>query len=442
MRYRLSDLPAILRNPLGPQVIRSGARMAAWPLFRPLTALYRRTLLRRTRVVGVTGSFGKTTTFRAIAAALDSPIAKGSNHKSGIAVRLLNSPLSEPYSVLEVGIDGPGQMRGFAHMIKPDIAVLCGIGSEHNLSLPTLQDTLREKGELIAALPADGLAILNADDPLAISACERTRARVVLCGFSSTADVRALSYRVDWPHGSVIEASVHGRRVEVRTRFVGRQMAFPILAALAAAEAEGVDLQLAADRLAALEPATGRMQLVPLDHGVVLLNDTHKGSLESFIAALDAIAELPAERRLLIVGDIQEPPGKQSGAYRLLGESFARNENAWIFHIGDNRQKLQAGAKRAGFPADRIVGLGKDVLPTIGPIRERLQPGDLVLLKGRNSQKFERILLALQGREVRCAIQFCDRRGEGCLDCPMLERGWDGLPEFMDRRPHARRGKR
>lgn len=441
LRYRLRDLPAILRNPLGPEVVASGARMAAWPLLRPVAWLYRRAVLRRTRVVAVTGSFGKTTTFRAIAAALGSPIAKGSNHKSGIARRLFNTDPVEAHSVLEVGIDGPGQMRGFARMIKPDIAVLCGIGSEHNRSLPTLQDTLREKAELLAALDDNGLAILNADDGLAISARERTAARAVLCGFSPKADVRAAGY-VSRPKGSVIQASVHGERIEVRTRLVGRQMVFPVLAALAAAQAEGVDLELAADRLASLEPAVGRMQVVELANGAVVLNDTHKGSFESFLAAVDAAAELPAKRRLLIVGDIEERPGTQSEVYGRLGESFARAADAWILHIGFDRQKLQAGARRAGFPPERIVDLGKDVLPAIKPIRKRIQPGDLVLLKGRNAQKLERILLALRGREARCAIQYCDRRGLGCMDCPLLGRGWDGLAEFMDRRPGKRRRTR
>ena len=434
MRYRLRDLPAILKNPLGPKVIRRGLETLAWPLLRPAAWLYRRTALRRTRIAAVTGSFGKTTTSRAIAAALGAPTVTGANHKSGIALRILGTKPSQSHGVVEVGIDGPGQMRGFARMVRPDIAVLCGIGSEHSRSLHTLENTFEEKVQLPAALAMDGLAILNADDERAAAGAVRTRGRVVTCGFSPEADVRAEDFAIDWPRGNTMVASVDGKRIRVGTKLVGRQMVFPVLAALAVARAEGVDLERASERLAELEPGPGRMQIVELDNGVVFLNDNFKGSFESYVAAVDAVAEMPAKRRLLVVGDIAEPPGKQSDAYRRLGESFAGCKDAVILHIGRNRQKLYSGAKKAGFPADRLMSLGKDVATAIEPIREMVRPGDLVLLKGRDWQKMERILLALQGADVRCKIQFCDKRGQGCMDCPLLERGWDGLPEFMDRR--------
>ena len=434
MRYRVRDLPAILRNPLGAKVVLRGAANLAWPLLRPAAWVYRRTLLRSTRVVAVTGSFGKTTTCSAIATALDSSVPNGANHRSNIAMRLLRTEAAAPYRVVEVAIDGPNQMRGFARMVRPDIAVLCGIGSEHSRSLKTLERTRDEKAQLLAALGPGGLAIINADNALAVSARQRTRARVALCGFSREADVRAEDCSLDWPRGNVVRASVRGRQVLVRTRLIGRHMAFPILAALAVADELGIELELAADRLAALPPSPGRMQLVELDEGVVVLHDAFKGSFESFLAAIDAAAELPARRRLLILGDIAEPPGRQSQAYQALGERLARVENAYVLHIGRNRQKLGAGARKAGVPPDRIIHLGKSVAAAIEPVRAMVQPGDLVLLKGRDWQKLERILLALQGATVRCGIDYCDKRGLGCMDCPLLETGWEGLPEFMDLR--------
>jgi UDP-N-acetylmuramoyl-tripeptide--D-alanyl-D-alanine ligase len=433
VRYRIRDLPAILRNPLGAKVVSRGAANLAWPLLRPAAWLYRRTLLRSTRVIAVTGSFGKTTTCRAIATALDSSVPDGANHRSGIALRLLRTESSAPYRVVEVAIDGPNQMRGFARMVRPHIAVLCGIGSEHSRSMGTLERTRDEKAELLASLDQGGLAIINADNALAVTARERTRSRVALCGFADAADVRAEECSPDWPRGTIVQASVRGRRVRVRTRLAGRHMAFPILAALTVADELGIELEVAAERLAALQPTPGRMQLVELDNGVVFLNDTFKGSFESFVAAIDAAAELPARRRLLILGDIAEPPGKQSQAYQILGERLARVENAHIIHIGRERQKLGAGARKAGVPADRIVHLGRDAVAATEQVRGMVQPGDLVLLKGRDWQKLERILLALQGVTVRCTIQFCDKRGLGCMDCPLLETGWEGLPEFMDR---------
>lgn len=436
MKYQWRDLPAILRNPLASQFIQEGIRSLAWPVYRPLAFLYRRTALRDTKVVAVTGSFGKTTTCSAIAIALGAEIQSGTNHKSGLARRVLNHSPKDPYCVLEAGIDGPGQMRGFAKMMRPDIAVISGIGTEHSRSLETLERTRDEKAELAAALSPDGLAILNADIPLAASVRERTRARSVLCGFAPEAEARVERYRLDWPNGIELQASVRGETVTVRTAVLGRHMVFPVLAALVAAQEAGIPLAVASERLGRLEPPRGRMRLTRLENGVVFVDDSFKGSFESFVAAVDAFAELPGNRRLMIVGDITEPPGKQSDAYGLLGESFARVPDGLILHIGREVQFLRSGAKRAGFPADRIVSLGRDVLPALERIREIVEPGDTVLLKGRDTQKLGRIAMAFQGVDVRCGIRFCDRRLGGCPTCPMLARGWGDLPEFMDQ--HAR----
>ena len=241
------------------------------------------------------------------------------NHKSGIALSLFKGARSGSHCVLEVGIDGPGQMRGFASMVRPDVAVLCGIGSEHGRSLRTLERTRDEKAQLLSALAADGSAVLNADDPLAASVANRTRGKVLLCGFAPEADVRVESYSVNWPKGNALRVSVHGRLIDVQTRLLGRQMVFPVLAALAAAHVEGVALEAAARRLASLEPAPGRMELLRMANGAVCIDDSFKGSLETFAAAVDTTAELPGKRKLLVVGDIAEPPGKQSDAYRRLG---------------------------------------------------------------------------------------------------------------------------
>ena len=424
----------MLANPLGPALIGRGLRNAAWPAYRSSAWLYRRTVLSRKRVVGVTGSFGKTTTTRAISTTLASPIAPGGNHSSGIALRVLRTPSDLSHIVLELGIDGPGQMRGYASMVRPDVAVLSGIGSEHGRSLGSLERTRDEKGELIRALPPDGTAILNADDQLATSVSGWTKARVVACGFHPDADVRILDHAVDWPQGNRLTVSVHGKEIEISTRLLGRQMMFPIAAALAAAESEGVDLETAKERLESMEPTPGRMEIIAIGNGIFLIHDAFKGAFETYGAAIDAIATVPAKRRLMVVGDIAEPPGKQADAYRSLGRNFAEVDNAWILHVGKETQRLQAGAKKAGFPAERIVGLGKDPLGALERIQEMLEPGDVVLLKGRDTQKFDRIELGLKGHSVGCRIEYCDKRGVRCDGCPLLESGWEGLPEFMGRR--------
>ena len=433
MRYGLRDLPAILRSPFRRSIFGKGMWTAAWPLLRPLASLYRRTWLKRVRIAGVTGSFGKTTTCRALGAALGAPVDswRESNHKSGIARRLLGIEREASHAVLEMGIDGAGQMRGFASMVRPQIGVVSGIGTEHRRSLGSTETTQREKGELLRALPTHGTAILNADLPLVMEMVPMTRARVILCGERQDAEVQLLEWKLNWPQGNWMRVDVGGQEVELQTQLAGWQMLFPILAGLAAAWTEGLVMEEAKTRLEALPPTPGRMEPLALGDGVTILNDAFKSSYETFATALEQAAAIPAKRRLLVVADISEPPGTQTQANLDLGECFAKVEDAYILHVGRDYRRLRSGAIRAGFPRDRIDHLGKAILPAIEAIRKRVEPGDLILVKGRDVQRMERVVLALQGRKVGCALQYCDLRPHRCDACPMLAGGWDGLPRFQ-----------
>lgn len=433
VRYSWGDLPAILASPFRWKIIVPGVQTALWPVLRPLAASYRRTVLKRMRIAGATGSFGKTTACRALGAALDAPFTdgKGSNHKSGIARRIFGLDRGRDYGVLELGIDGPGQMEGFAAMAAPQIGVISGIGTEHRRSLKTTETTQHEKGFLLRALPEDGTAIFNADLPLVMEMVPMTRARIVLCGESEDADVRLLEWRLNWPIGNWMRVDVGGREMELQTRFAGWQMLFPVLAGLAAAWTEGLDLDAAKARLEALPATPGRMAPADVGGGVTVLNDAFKSSYETFATALEQTAEIEARRRLLVVADISEPPVNQTQAYVDLGECFAKVPDAYILHVGRDYRRLRSGAARAGFPKERIEHVGKSVLGAIEAVRERMAPGDLILLKGRDVQRLERVLLALQGEKVGCDLQYCDLRSNRCDGCPVLGGGWEGLPKFQ-----------
>jgi len=413
----------LLADPLlGERVLRT-LRAVAWPALRPAGWLYRRTRLRPMRAIAVTGSFGKTTTVRAISAALGLPDPGFANHKSRLALKLFRTPRRQGREVFEVGIDRPGQMRPMARMLRPDVAVLTGIGSEHNRSMRTLEVTLAEKSQLIRALPAGGAALLNADDARARSAASIAPGAVWTYGFAADADVRAVEFALDSVEGNRLSVEVRGRRLELQTRLLGRHQAYPILAGLAVAAVENVDLEAAAQRLESLPPAPGRMELIRLASGATLINDAFKGSPESYLEAFETIAALPAERRLLILGDISEPPGKQSEAYGVLGEGLARVPNAVVVHIGQDGKKFRSAARRAGMQVDPALSLGSAPLPALERIRPMIRPTDLILVKGRDTQKLDRIVAGLRGETVRCAIRLCSRRSSECLKCPRVAIG-------------------
>lgn len=426
MRYRLTDIPAMLATPAGRRQVTDGVAYRAWPLMSRLARLYRRTIARRQRVVAVVGSFGKSTTMRAVAAALAAPQPRSmtANAWTSVAMAVLRIRPAQRHAVIEVGIGGRGQMDQYARLLRPDVTVVTSIGSEHHGSLGSLEVTRSEKARMIAAMPASGIAVLNGDDPHVLWMRTHAPGRVIEFGFGTRCDIRADRVRLDWPHGTRFDLEAFGqRRRDVTVRLVGRQMIYPVLAAVAVALAEGVALDEALSRLRTLAPTPGRMAPVPLPNGAIVLRDDYKSTLETIHAALDVLAEIPAARRIVLFGDLSEPQGHERPIYLALGIRAARVASRLVV-IGRGFRRYWAGARRAGMPRSSVVDGGRTVHEAAAALQKMLQPGDVLLLKGRRPQKLDRVRMILQGRRVRCDIPFCDIRSMECENCPMLERGW------------------
>jgi UDP-N-acetylmuramoyl-tripeptide--D-alanyl-D-alanine ligase len=424
MRYRLTDVPAMLGTPAGRRQVADGVAYRAWPVMSRLATLYRRTIASRVRVVAVVGSFGKSTTMRAVAAALGAPQPRSmtANAWTSVAMAVLRIRPAQRHAVIEVGIGGRGQMDRYARLLRPDVTVVTSIGSEHHGSFGSLEVTRAEKVRMITAMPAAGIAVLNGDDPHVLWMRAHAPGRVIEFGFGARCDVRARQVRLDWPHGTRFDLDAFGQRRDVTVRLVGRQMIYPVLAAIAVALAEGVALDSVLSRLRALPPTPGRMQPVPLPNGAIVLRDDYKSTLETIHAALDVLAEIPA-RRVVLFGDLSEPQGRERPIYLALGIRAARVASRLVV-IGRGFRRYGAGARRGGMPRSSVVDGGRTVQQAAAALQKMLQPGDVLLLKGRRPQKLDRVRMILQGRQVRCDIPFCDIRSMECENCPMLERGW------------------
>ena len=396
-------------------------------MLSPLTRLHRQTLTRKTRVIAIVGSLGKSTTSRALTTALGMPLHRLMlfNSWSGLALALLRIRPGQRNAVVEVGIRAPGQMEGYARVVRPTVTVVTSIASEHNRSLGSLESTRVEKSRMVRALPPSGTAVLNGDDPHVMWMKGETHARVVTFGFDDTCDVRATDVRLDWPRGTQFRLSAFGQERDVTTQLIGRYMVYAVLAAVAVSHVAGVPLDEALSRLRSLTPTPGRMAPLTLPGGVMLFRDEYKAPLESMHAALDVFAEIPAGRRIVVFGDISEPPGSQGSLYRALGERVARIASHLVV-VGSVRspRSYAVGARRAGMPESRVIKAGPTPREAVEVLRTLLQPGDVVLVKGRGTQRLERVGLILQGRLVRCNIGDCRIRSIDCAHCPMLERGW------------------
>jgi UDP-N-acetylmuramoyl-tripeptide--D-alanyl-D-alanine ligase len=404
-------------------VLMKGVIYLTWPLLRHVAKVYRMTAARRTRIVTVVGSLGKTTATRAIATALGLRVDPAIEHNafSYVAMALFQARPWNRHAVIEVGIGRRGHMKTYATTIRPDIAVVTSIASEHNRSFGDLSVTRAEKAEMVRVLTTSGLAVLNGDDQNVIWMREMTRARVVTFGFSGTNDVRATDIALDWPHGTRFRIHVDGETREVRTRLIGRRFVCAVLAAVAVGLSEGFSLDVILARLESLSPSSERLEPVRLATGAYLLRDECKSTIETIDAALDVMAEIPARRKIVILGDVSEPPGSQGPVYRRLAHRIAEIATHVIF-IGANCHYYTAGAARAGMRPDAVTKANTSLKKALLAIPADLGEGDVLLIKGRDNQRLGRIALALMGRKVRCGILPCSVISSiTCERCEMLD---------------------
>jgi UDP-N-acetylmuramyl pentapeptide synthase len=426
VRVRATDVLRLLATPLGRLHLGAAVPDRAWPLLATLAGVYRSTLVRRTRIVAVVGSLGKTTTTRAVRAVLGT--ARGGtverNGRAAVALAVLRLPPGRRQAVFEVGINGPGQMRRHARSLRPDVVVVTSVASEHWSSFRTLERTRAEKAEMVTALGPRGTAVLNGDDPHVRWMAARTRARTVTFGFGDGNDVRATDVVFEWPHGMRFTLHTPAGAAPARIRLIGGHMVYAALAAVAVGLVEGRTLEAARAALADLEPARGRLEAVPLASGALLLRDDAKAPLESVDAALDVLAAVPAPRKFVVLGDVSEARGLEASLYRRLGARVGALADGVVFVTGAAGAVYRAGAEEAGLASGAIRQAPYYTPDLATTLARQLGAGDVVLIKAQTEQRLARVSLALAGRTVRCELPVCRARWVSCDACPMLERGW------------------
>ncbi len=389
--------------------------------FLKLGSFYRKHFLSKTRIVVVIGSLGKTSTRQAVALALNCPDRNFSyyNGRASVPANLMRLRRGDRHGVIEVSIGPPGKMEARAKMLRPDIVVVTSIRSDHHSIYPTLLDTRQEKVKMVSELGEDGIAILNGDDENVRWMATQTRARAVTFGTNADNDIRAT--KIDWNEdGSAnFEIQVAGATFRFQSPLVGPHMVYPVLAAVAVAHVEKMDIAGIFPKLAQIPPAVSRMEWHTLPNGIRILDDSFKASPDSVDAVVETFSKM-AGRKIVVIGKIDEPVGKARDRYRELGARLAQFAD-YILCIGGNElTSLRAGAVSAGMDASAINFLGSRLEGAHEWLQSILKPGDLVLMKGSINQKFRRILLRLMGKPVACRIKFCGVKVRTCDDCPLL----------------------
>jgi len=272
-------------------------------------------------VVGITGSVGKTSTKDMVRAALAPSRRTWANEKSfnnemGLPTTLLEAPDDTEVMVLEMGMRGFGEIADLCRIGRPTLGVVTRVAEAHSDRVGGIEGVARAKAELIEALPTDGTAILNADDPRVFAMASLTSGRVLTFGESEGADVRVTRLVLDDAVRPTFVAVTPWGDVEVRLGASGRHMAVNAAAALAVVGALGADVGAGATALAEVGLTPMRMSVLTTRSGGTVLDDSYNANPTSMRAALDALAAMPAHRRVAVLGTMAEisDPEAEHGA--------------------------------------------------------------------------------------------------------------------------------
>jgi UDP-N-acetylmuramoyl-tripeptide--D-alanyl-D-alanine ligase len=336
-------------------------------------------------VIAVTGSQGKTTTKDLLAQVLSAAgptVAPEAslNDELGLPLTVLRADETTRYLVLEMGARGAGHIRYLTQIAPPDIAVVLNVGLAHVGEFGSRQATARAKGELVEALLDDGLAILNADDPLVRAMASRTSAPSVLVGEAEDAAVQAAKVWLDDAGRPVFELVTPHGSTQVHLNLLGRHNVSNALAAAAVGLAVGMDLGHVTERLSrAVARSRWRMEVSERADGVTIVNDAYNANPDSMKAALQALPALARGRRTwAVLGEMLELGPASAEEHESIGRLAAQLGVSRLMVVGEGARPIGQGAKSEGLKDQVFVS---DATHALKHLRRKLRPGDVVLVK-------------------------------------------------------------
>ncbi|WP_433302662.1 UDP-N-acetylmuramoyl-tripeptide--D-alanyl-D-alanine ligase [Actinoplanes sp. CA-030573] len=357
-------------------------------------------------IVGLTGSSGKTTTKDYIGQLLGragTTIAPAGslNNELGFPYTVLQATEETRFLVLEMGARGIGHIRYLCEIARPEVGVVLNVGAAHIGEFGSVEGTARAKGELVEALPATGVAILNADDPLVAGMAPRTRARVLLTGESPEAAVRATEVSLDERGRASYRLTYRDKSEIVRLAVAGRHQVANTLAAAGAALSVGMPFDDVVSALGEIGIVSSRrMDVFTRPDGVTVIDDSYNANPSSTAAALHALAAMRAEgRRVAVLGYMAELGEHERAGHEEVGRLAATLGVDRLVAVAENARPILDGATAvAGWTGEAIFAA--DQAAALEIVRGELRAGDVVLVKGSRYRTWD-VVDGLRSEEGR-----------------------------------------
>lgn len=375
-----------------------------------IAALQRFAVWKRNRmttdVIGITGSVGKTSAKESIAAVLSEHgtvhRSKGNyNNEIGLPLSILEAPEDIDMLVLEMGgAYAFGEITQLCEIARPRVGVVTNIHPVHLERMGTIEAIAETKAELVDAIPEDGVVILNGDDPRVRAMASRAKGRVITYGLGPDNDVRASDVESNGLKGTAFWIRIDGQRHHVKVPLVGAHGVQIALVALATGHAYGMHI---AEMLVALQSPGVQVRLVfeRGPRGAQIIDDTYNASTPSVLAALDVLRDVPAQRRIAVLGEMRELGDVSEDEHRIVGRR-AGDLVDLLYTYGELAEPLAEAARSVPrgdrpplevreFPVAARQELTESLL-------QELRSGDVVLMKGSRGLEMEDIVEALRER--------------------------------------------
>jgi len=392
----------------------------------------------RPKIVAITGSVGKTSTKDATAKVLEARFRTRKSQKSynsefGVPLTIIGartgwgSPLKwleairlglgaiftkQNYPeilVLEVGADRPGDIKKIREWLKPNVAVITALAETpvHVEFFESPEEVFEEKAELVKNLPPEASVILNFDDEEVAKMRDKTSARILTFGFVEGADVKGAAYGIFFQDNAPAGIEFEAESLHVKIpNALGKHQALAALAAIAVGKVFDIKSEDAARALSLYSSPPGRLKLIKGIKETLILDDTYNSSPKAAQAALETLAEIPAKRKIAVLGDMLELGKHTITAHREIGEMAAGKKIDLLITVGVRAKFFAEGAVKAGFSKKQILSFG-DSPEAARELEKIIEQGDLILIKGSQGMRMEKITEALMAEPERAGELLC-----------------------------------
>lgn len=343
-------------------------------------------------LIGITGSAGKTTTKEAIAHVLGTRFrvlkSEGNfNNHFGLPLMLLKLEPDHNLAVIEMGMSHAGEIRALARIAQPEIGVVTNVAPVHLEFFDSLAGIARAKYELVESLPANGCAVLNADDDYVSQFGRDFKGKVITYGTKSTADVRAENVQSHGTEGSQFDVITANGREHARLPLVGEHNILNALAAVSVGLAQGMTLAESVAALATLKPADKRGEVLQLGN-ITVINDCYNSNPKALNAMIDALAFMKAKRRIVVAGEMLELGPSGENMHREAGKHAAEKKIEVLVGVRGLAQAMVEAARQAGTKAE-FVATPEQAAEWLA---RETRDGDVILLKASRGVKLEKAL--------------------------------------------------